>query len=72
MTADINEAEDSIKADKARAEEIRQRCSDGDQERSDNLMKKLREREAVLQQLEAKLEELELKETEQALALLGV
>ena len=58
--------------DQARAEESRQQIRDGDQERMIDLKKKLQEKEAVLHRLEAKLEELELKETEQALAQLGV
>ena len=58
--------------DQARAEESRQHITDGDQERMIDLKKKLQEKETVLHRLEAKLEELELKETEHALAQLGV
>ena len=72
ITASASDAETSIKNDQARAEEIRQQMSDGDQDRESQVRTTLEERKATLQGLEAKLEELELKETEQALAQLGV
>ena len=72
ITASASEAETSIDANQARAEEIRQQISNGDQDREIDVREKLGEREKTLQGLESKLEELELKETEQALAQLGV
>ena len=72
ITADASDAETSIYVDQAKAEEIRQQISNGDQDREIDVREKLGEREKTLQGLESKLEELELKETEQALAQLGV
>ena len=73
LTASASDAQASVHEDQARAQEIRQQqISDGDQDRENEVRTNLEERKAMLQVLEAKLEELELKETEQALAQLGV
>ena len=72
ITADARNAETSINVDQAKAEEIRQQTSTCDQDREIDVREKLGEREKTLQALESKLEELELKETEQALAQLGM
>ena len=72
ITADARNAETSINVDQAKAEEIRQQTSTCDPDREIDVREKLGEREKTLQALESKLEELELKETEQALAQLGM